>query len=283
VHASETVARRLLPIVVLGLLAASCGRDQGSLRLVGGVERTLLELVAPVSEVVVAIPVARGQRVEAGEPVVQLDPALADAEVAQAEAAVAAARTGSAVAVIDLERAQKLRSDRVASQQDLDRARLAHDEAVARLREARAALVAARKRRADLALTAPAAAVVDQLPYQVGERVPAGAVLAVLMDDSDPWVRVWIPETSFARVAPGTPATIRIDGIARALHGSVIDVAREPEFTPHYALTERERVHLVYETRVRILDAPPALRPGVRAEVELFAPAADAAPSEAAP
>jgi HlyD family secretion protein len=51
----------------------------------------------------------------------------------------------------------------------------------------------------------------------------------------------------------------------------VLDVAREPEFTPHYALTERERVHLVYEARVAIEDSPTTLRPGIPAEVA-FAP-----------
>ena len=54
-------------------------------------------------------------------------------------------------------------------------------------------------------------------------------------------------------------------------------MAREPEFTPHYALTERDRVHLVYETRVRLQDAPPGLRPGLPAEVEILAQRADAA------
>ena len=54
------------------------------------------------------------------------------------------------------------------------------------------------------------------------------------------------------------------------MRGRVLDVAREPEFTPHYALTERDRVHLVYETRVRIEDAPASLRPGVPAQVRLL-------------
>ena len=48
-------------------------------------------------------------------------------------------------------------------------------------------------------------------------------------------------------------------------------MSREPEFTPHFALTERDRVHLVYETRVGIDGAPADLRPGVPAEVTLFA------------
>jgi HlyD family secretion protein len=96
--------------------------------------------------------------------------------------------------------------------------------------------------------------------------------MAVLLADGKPWVRVWVPERAIARVAPGTPAEIAIDGLAAPLHGRVLDVAREASFTPHYALTERERVHLVYQTRVEIDDAPIHLRPGVPAEVRIALP-----------
>jgi HlyD family secretion protein len=90
-------------------------------------------------------------------------------------------------------------------------------------------------------------------------------------------VRVWVPEVRFAELGPGTPAQVRIDGVGGVLRGSVLDVAHEPAFTPHYALTERDRVRLVYETRVRILDPPPGLRPGLPAEVEIAAERTEAA------
>jgi HlyD family secretion protein len=257
------------------LVLAGCTRESGDLRLIGTVERTLVELVAPVSEVLVAVHVQRGEAVPAGRVLVELDPTLARAEVARAEAVLAGARTRARVAESDLARLRTLRRDRVASEQDLERAELARDEAAAALREAEALLDAARKRERDLALEAPAAGVVDQLPFDPGERVPAGGVVAVLMTDADPWVRVWVPERSASRVVPGTRAEIRIDGISEPLRGSVLDVSREPEFTPHYALTERDRVHLVYETRVRILDPPGVLRPGLPAEVHLFPSGAD--------
>jgi HlyD family secretion protein len=178
------------------------------------------------------------------------------------------------VSALELARLQRLRKQRVASEQDFERAELARDEAGARLRASEAGLEAARKRMHDLELAAPGAAVVDQLPYEVGERVPAGAVLVVLLAEGTPWVRVWVPENAVVHVRPGGPAEITIDGIGsaeapRRLAGKVLDVSREPGFTPHYALTERERVHLVYETRVEISDAPDGLRPGVPATVRL--------------
>jgi len=265
-------SRRRAALVALCLLLAACADEPGELRLVGTVERTQIELVAPLSETIVAVHAERGDRVEKGRVLVELDATFARADVARAEAALAGARTGEQVAGDELERARRLRRSRVASEQDFDRATLARDEAAARLRDAEAQLDAARKRLADLSLASPVDGVLDQLPFDPGERVPAGAVLAIVLGDAPPWVRVWIPEESFVRVLPGTPAEVRIDGIEAPLRGSVLDISRDPEFTPHYALTERDRVHLVYETRVRLLDAPPQLRPGVPAQVHILAP-----------
>jgi HlyD family secretion protein len=254
------------------LALAACGREGGPLVLVGTVERTLVELVAPVSETLLEVRVERGQPVARGELVASLDPTLAQAEVAHAEATLAGARTGRLTAEHDLARLTRLHAARIASPQDLERAQLSRDEASARLREAEARLDAARHRLAELAIVSPVDGITDQIAFDPGERVPAGGVIIVVLDTTNtPWVRVWVPEERVARVRPGTPATIRIDGIATGLRGQVLDVAREPEFTPHFALTERDRVHLVYETRVRLDEAPAGLRPGVPAEVTLDA------------
>ncbi len=262
-------SKPVLLVLLLGI--PGCAEDPGELRLVGTVERTQIELVAPVSETIVAVNAQRGERVAKGSVLVALDPTFAQADVARAEAGIASARTAEHVANDELERARRLRRSRVASEQDLDRAVLARDEAAARLRDAAAQLESARKRQADLSLRSPVDGVLDQLPFDLGERVPAGAVLAIVLADGPPWVRVWIPEQSFVRVLPGTAAEVRIDGIEGPLRGRVLDVSRDPEFTPHYALTERDRVHLVYETRVELLDAPPELRPGVPAQVHILA------------
>jgi HlyD family secretion protein len=267
--------------LLLALALAGCGGDGDRLQLVGSVERTLVEVSAAVSEVIVALPVERGRHVAAGAVVVRLDSVYAEAEAAQAEAAVAGARTRQTVSDKDLVRATDLMRRKVVAEDELEHAQLAAEEAAAALREAEARLRAARKRVADCTLLSPVAGVVDQLPYEVGERVPAGAVVAVILQDDAPWVRVWIPEPALARLATGAPAEVRIDGFAPAFAGRVEDIAREPEFTPHYALTERDRVHLVYEARVRLADAPAALRPGAPATVIIplgAAPAVAGAP-----
>jgi HlyD family secretion protein len=266
-------ALRVATAAVLSALVA-CSGARDDLLLVGTVERTLLELDAPVSETLLEVAVQRGQDVRRGTVLARLDPTLAEADVAHAEATLAGARTAHVTADHELQRVTRLHASHVASDQDLERAQLSRDGAAAQVHEAEALLAAARHRLQDLVLVSPVDGVVDQIAFDPGERVPAGGVIVVVLDAAAPWVRVWVSETQVARIRPGVAATVRIDGVSTRLRGRVLDVAREPEFTPHFALTERDRVHLVYETRVRLEDAPAGLRPGVPAEVR-FAPAAD--------
>lgn len=259
-------------------LGARCGAPDADLMLVGTVERTLVEVSPPASEQIVEIAVERGQHVEAGALLARLDPLTAEADLAAARAEVAGAQTQTEVALQEHRRMSSLHGRAVVSEEQLDQARLARDEARARLGAAMARMAAAQKRRNDTVIFAPVAGTVDQIPFDAGERVAAGSVVAVLLGDGKPWVRVWVPERAIARIGPGTPATIRVDGFGAAMHGSVLDVAREASFTPHYALTERERVHLVYQARVEIADAPPQLRAGAPAEVTIALPAAEPGP-----
>jgi HlyD family secretion protein len=261
--------RRALRATAAFAALVACAERGNEVLLVGTVERTLIELDAPISETLIEVAVRRGQDVHRGEVLARIDPTLVEADVAHAEATLAGARTGLVTAEHELARVTRLHASRVASLQDLERVQLSRDAAAARLREAEARLAAVRHRLEELVLVSPVDGVVDQIAFDPGERVPAGGVVVVVLDAAAPWVRVWVPETRVAQVRPGVPAEVRVDGVATRLRGRVLDVAREPEFTPHFALTERDRVHLVYETRVRIEDAPPGLRPGVPAEVRL--------------
>jgi HlyD family secretion protein len=254
----------LLPFAVL---LAGCGAPE--VDLAGTVERRVVELAAPASEVIVELPVAEGERVAAGQVVVQLDTAVWEAELNAHQAGLAAARALLTEAEGEFTRQERLRKSRVATQQALDAARRQRDEAVAQVAEKQARIAQAQKRLENLTLRAFAPGVVDQLPFEVGERVPAGGVVAVVVADEAPWVRVFMPARAVARVGVGSPAEVRVAGLDEPLAGTVRYLAREPEFTPHYALTERESAHLVYESRVELDDAPEGLRAGLPAWVRL--------------
>jgi HlyD family secretion protein len=259
--------RRLCAAALLGL--ASCRGSPPAPHYLGTVERTEVELSAPVSEVLVELPVRRGERVEAGRVIARLDDSIARAQRDAAAAQLEAARAARRQTRPELERVRGLHRSGAVSDQALDRASRAHEEAIARDLEARARLAEAERRLSEHVIVTPVAGVVDQLPFDPGERVPAGGIAAVLLSEDPPWVRVWLPGRVVARLEIGEEAEVDVDGIHGRLRGRVTEIARESEFTPHYALTEREREHLVYEARVELLDAPPGLRPGIAAEVEI--------------
>ncbi len=108
---------RLALVAVATLLSSACQNDPSRLEIVGSVERTLVELVAPASETIDDIAVARGQHLQQGAIVARLDTTVARAEVARAVAAVAAAQ--------DVARVRDLCRKRIAPPQDLERAVLA--------------------------------------------------------------------------------------------------------------------------------------------------------------
>ncbi|WP_428099783.1 HlyD family secretion protein [Candidatus Rariloculus sp.] len=146
--------------------------------------------------------------------------------------------------------------------EELGQARAALDEAEAMLAEAE--ISAAR-----LDLEAPRAGVVETLLYELGERPPRGATVAVLLADSAPYARVYIPEPIRARVTPGLQAFIRIDGIAEPYAGEVRFVAADAAFTPYYSLTQRDRSRLSYPAEVTLTgDRARTLPTGVPVEVD---------------
>lgn len=267
----------LLPMLSLAACLFACGGDD-EVELVGTVERKALEIAAPVSETIDAIEVELGDRVEAGQVLVRLDTQVAEAELEAAEAASEAARATLREAKAELERISGLRKAQVVSAQELDRARRAHDEAVAAAAERQARVAQAQKGMRDLTIRTRLAGTVDQLPFEAGERSSAGGVVAVVVADEDPWVRVWIPARVASRAPRGAAAKVFVEGLDAGFEGVLEQVSQQAEFTPHYALTEKESAHLVYESRVRLVDAPADLRAGLPARVELslHAPQRDA-------
>lgn len=146
-------------------------------------------------------------------------------------------------------------------------------QAEASVREAIEALAALQVKADRLVVRATRSGTVDALPFEVGERPPAGATVALLLADGAPYARVFIPETIRARVKEGTVAHVKIDGIAEPLAARVRTVAHLAAFTPYNALTERDRGHLSYLAEVELTGQTASLPTGLPVEVTLEIPA----------
>ncbi|MEZ4391762.1 MAG: efflux RND transporter periplasmic adaptor subunit [Polyangiales bacterium] len=239
-----------------------------SAREVGG------ELVAvPGRAVVLSAPVAgrvqgsalrAGAAVRRGEILARLVPlAPADRDLrAQAAQQVAAAQARLDAAEARAARAAQLAQDRAGSVR-------ASEEAVAERDTARAALTAARARRARLSATpldsdvsltlrAPADGVVRQVLVADGQSVAGGAALVEVASLASLWVRVPLYAGDVARLDPAAPASVR------ALSGSARFTAAPVEGPP-----TADAVAATTDRYYALENADGAWRPGERVMVQL--------------
>lgn len=201
-------------------------------------------------------------------------------EIREARAALAGTESVLETEQREFERVRELVDRRLLSASSLDQARARRDAARAsrdqsqarlglllegtrteQVREAEAAVDRARAGLAELeasaarfVVTAPRPGVVEALPYEVGERPPAGAPVVVMLADGVPYARVHVPETLRTQFTAGSRVEVRIDGVEGPLDGTVRYVSAEASFTPYYALTQKDRTRLSYLAEIALDD-----------------------------
>lgn len=243
-------------------------------------------------------------RAEAALDAARTDIRELQASYAEKQAELVLARTTLDFARKELARQEKLATSQVVSQSRLDDARQEATEATQKIaildqdlariaarlggtpprpvdghpavRQAQAALDAARLDLARTVVTAPIAGIAGHLPEQ-GDTVAAGSPALSLVGSRDVWVEANFKETDLTWMRPGQPVTVTIDTYpGREFHGRVHSIARATgaEFSvlpPQNA--SGNWVKVVQRVPVRIdlavdADTPP-LRAGMSAEVEV--------------
>lgn len=221
---------------------------------------------------------AQGERDRAAAQLAEIRRGPRSERIEAARAQALGAEKAWQVAQSEYLRKQQLLARRLIAPQELDKVRgqrdstaatraatqAALEEALAgatreQLEQARAALTAAdaQLRVQQLALErliirAPLPGRIDALPFHVGERPKAGAVLAVLLGGAAPYARVYIPEALRARLAPGQTARVFVDGVDAPFAAHVRSVESDPAYTPYFALNERDRSRLSYFAKVAL-------------------------------
>lgn len=217
-------------------------------------------------------------------------------EIDEARSVLAGAESAYETETREYERVRTLVDRRLLSPSNLDQARARRDSARSSRDQARARLTlllegtrpeqvqqgeaAVARARAALAeletsatryvVRAPRPGIVEALPYEIGERPPAGAPVAVLLADGTPYARVYVPEPLRAAYIPGTAVQLRVDGIEPVLGGTVRYVSAEASFTPYYSLTQKDRTRLSFLAEITVDDPKAADLPaGVPVQVTL--------------
>jgi RND family efflux transporter MFP subunit len=160
--------------------------------------RDEVRLAFKVGGIVEGVHVDAGDVVRKGQVLAELKRAEVDAAVAQATEAVEKARR-------DLERAQRLRADEVATEEQVENLTTAHNVARANLRTARFNAEFAR-------IEAPADGIVFERLVEGGETVQAGQPVVLLGATASGWVvRIALADRDAVRVEPGAPAEVTFD------------------------------------------------------------------------
>lgn len=153
--------------------------------------------------------VKKGDQVKAGQVLAELDTEIADAQVKQARAALAAARAGYGMASDLAERNGRLRAEGSVSEVQNRSAATTSRQAQAQLLGAKAALAQAEAARRKHALVAPIGGTLIMAPEQPGATVGPGMPLFVIEQLDTLLFQTTVSEESRADLAVGTKVAVK--------------------------------------------------------------------------
>lgn len=306
----------LLVLAALTLAGCSPSKPAG---YQGYLEGEFVYVAAPLSGRLETLSVARGARVTAGTPLFilernaelaaqkqaadQLRAAQArledlkkgsrPTELAALESQVNKAKAAAELSKIELSRQESLYATHVIPVQELDTARLTHeqnvhlvDQLTAQLAtaslggrsdaiaaaEADVSAAAAAKEHADWSVdqkaqAAPKSGLVYDTLYREGEFVVVGNPIVALLPPANLKVRFFVPEGEFAKLKAGGAVRVAVTGYAAPFAAHITYLSPQPEYTPPVLYNRENRAKLVFMVEAAFDQAAPDLHPGQPVDV----------------
>jgi RND family efflux transporter MFP subunit len=253
----------IIPIVVVavaaGITAAYLLKNHNNKDVITGsgtIEATEVDLIPRLSGEILMIGADEGDRVKAGDLLVEIK---AKELLAQRLGAEAVFVNSSAT----LSRVRSLYNAGGVSKMDLDAADTAYRTAKSQLDYIDAAL-------ADSKIYAPIDGAVITKNLQVGEVAFPGTPILTLADLNRVWIKIYVEEPVVGLVKTGDEARIRVDSYPdKTFGGKVTFISDEPEFTPKTVQTKEERTKLVFAVKIELDNPDLLLKPGMPADAEI--------------
>ncbi|HEX4638999.1 MAG TPA: efflux RND transporter periplasmic adaptor subunit, partial [Chthoniobacterales bacterium] len=286
---NRTYMKRLLPIVVLalGLLAivfvvrrctSSGSRGYQTAAVTKGPITQLVTATGtlnPVTNVQVGSQVSGNiqklfadfnSEVKAGQVVAQIDPALFQAAVTQAEGDLATAQAALELAKLNATRIQKLFIEKNSSQQDLDSAIATLHQAEGNVKIKQGALDRAKADLDHCRITSPVDGVVISRNVDVGQTVAASLQAPVIFQIANDLTKMQIDsnvaEADVGAVEVGQNVDFTVDAFpTRTFHGKIVQVRNAP-ITVQNVVT--------YDTVIGVENKDLKLKPGMTANVSII-------------
>lgn len=247
----------------------------------GRIEATDIDVATKFAGRLEDVLVREGDTVEPGQILARMDTRTLAAQYREAEAKAQQRRDArqSAAAIVaqreaelafaktEYRRSQDIAAKKLISLQQLDTDRTRVETAQAVLVAARAqyveagtAIVAAeaeverlKAEIADAILKAPRHGRVQYRLAEPGEILAAGGRVLTLLDLTDVYMKLFLPETAAGKVAIGAEARLVLDAAPDVvIPAQAYFVAAEAQFTPKAVETAQERQKLAFQVRLRI-------------------------------
>jgi HlyD family secretion protein len=256
--------------------------------------KKFVNVAADVSGRITDLYVKEGDAVQRGQMLARIDATRLQAGKEQSEAAVQAARADLARAEADVqnarlgfERAQKMRADKLISDQQFEQAdadvkmkTAAVDAQKRRIRQQEAMLASTSDDVRKTVVVAPMTGVVTSLQKEQGESVIGAqsfspTVIMTVGDTSSYEVEILVDETDIRYVTLGQLAEVRVDALeGMKLKGEVTEIGSSAIPRGATAATTQTSSNTAnqakdFKVTVTLKEPPPALRSGLNATAEI--------------
>jgi len=205
-------------------------------------------------------------QVKAGETVAQIDPALFQAAMTQAEGDLATAQAALELAKLNAARTQKLFTEKNSSQQDVDSAMAALHQAEGNVKIKQGALDKAKADLEHSTITSPIDGVVISRNVDVGQTVAASLQAPVIFQIANDLTKMQIDsnvaEADVGAVEVGQDVDFTVDAFpTRTFHGKVTQVRNAPINVQNV---------VTYDTVIGVDNKDLKLKPGMTANVSII-------------
>jgi RND family efflux transporter MFP subunit len=152
--------------------------------------------------------VKSGDHVEAGTPLLQIDPLKQEATVNSQEASRAAQEANLRYARVSLDRAKKLFDAGVISTQELDNAQTGYDAALAQVKSLDEQVKQQKVELHYYSVTSPMDGIVGDIPVRMGDRVTVSTMLTTINEPGALEAYIYVPADRAKNLKTGLPVRV---------------------------------------------------------------------------
>ncbi|HEY8131591.1 MAG TPA: efflux RND transporter periplasmic adaptor subunit [Thermoanaerobaculia bacterium] len=281
-------------------------REPKELTASGTLEARTVNVGSLVGGRVTRVLVDEGSHVAAGQVLVMLETETTDRQIAEQRAAIEAAAAQLAKAIAGPRPEEIAKAEAVAANDERDRLRLERlyragivakeqlddattkakgsaedlrilkkgtrpediEAARAELKQQQRRLDTLLKQRAETTVTSSVTGVVQSMGLRPGDLVAPNQPVAEILESSQLWVRVYVPETELGLLHINQAVRVRVDTFPNDwFPGHIASVSSQGEYTPRNVQTRAQRAEQVFGVKV-FVDPNPKLKAGMAADVD---------------